>query len=174
MKVAFLSCQCVHFCMQEVGPKSLRRTQWGYLWSVYLYQSSSCSGSESLETATPLQPVSFRPVCETRRRGVWYCVSVSVLKLKLKPGGGWGGVRWIGRQVCCSALPTTGASHHALHALSQNSLWPWVWRQISHTLANSNKFFCEFSTITIFLLLQFHIETFYTDVLTFTACEELW
>lgn len=57
---------------------------------------------------------------------------------------GWGVVWWIGRQVCCPPLPTAGASHHALHALSQNSLWPWVWRQISHTLANSNKFFSSF------------------------------
>ena len=71
---------------------------------------------------------------------------------------GWGG-RLMNRRtgLCCSALPTAGASHHALHALSQNSLWPHLWRQISHALANSNKFFYLFLgggglfTITIFL-----------------------
>lgn len=45
-------------------------THYCYLWAVYLSQSSSCSGSESLETATPLQLVFFRRVCEKRRRGV--------------------------------------------------------------------------------------------------------
>uniref|UniRef100_A0AAX7TIY8 Out at first protein homolog n=1 Tax=Astatotilapia calliptera TaxID=8154 RepID=A0AAX7TIY8_ASTCA len=36
------------------------RTQWGYLGAVYLFQSSSCSGSESLQTVTPQLPVCFR------------------------------------------------------------------------------------------------------------------
>lgn len=46
------------------------RTQWGYLGAVYLFQSSSCSGSESLQTVTPQLPVCFRRVCEKRRRGI--------------------------------------------------------------------------------------------------------
>lgn len=128
--------QCVHYRVQEVRPKRLRRTQRGYLCAVYLSWSSSCSGSEGLETAAPLKPVCFRRVCEKRRRGVWDCVCLSWSRSQGVEGGVW----WIGRQVCSSAHPTVRASHHALHALSQNSLWPWVWRQISHTLANSNKF----------------------------------
>lgn len=108
----------------------------------YLSHSSSCPGIENLETAaTPLQPVCFKRVCEKWRRGVWDYVCLSWSRSQGVVVGGGGIVWWIGRQVCCSALPTAGASHHALHALSQNSLWPWVWRQISRTLANSNKFF---------------------------------
>lgn len=79
---------------------------------------------------------------------------------------GGGGIWWMGRQVCCSAVPTGGASHHALHALSENSLWPWVWCRISHTLANSNK------NSPLSLLLHLHINQYGEMFLIFKMCEE--
>ncbi len=130
--VLLLSCQCLHLSIQEVRLKRLRGTQWGYLSAVYLlllgeWRPWNCYSSSAWSLQT----------------GVWNaeegCLGLCVSVLKQKPRGG-GVVWWIERQVCCSARPSTGVSHHALHALSQNSLWLWVWRQISHTLANSNKF----------------------------------
>lgn len=137
-------------CTQEVGPKSLRRTQWGYRWTVYLSQSSSCSGNESLETATLLQPVCFRWLCEKRRRGVWDCVSV----LMLKPRGVGGLMnRKRGLLLCfphCWSFPSCFAC-----PLTELFMALGLVPDLSHTCQQEHVvcFFCKFSTITIFLLL---------------------
>lgn len=155
-----------------MAPKSLSRTQWGYLQAVYLPHSSSCSSRESLRTATPLQSVCFRWVCEKRRRGVWDCVCLEAGAKRW--GVGAGGVnRRTGLLHCCPhswSFPSCSACP----LMPSHSVWPWVWCQISQTFANSNKvvfFFCELSSITIFL--QLLIKHRGKMFLTFMACEEL-
>lgn len=85
----------------------------------------------------PLSSLLASDGCVKSGGGVF--LGLSIYKLEPKSGVG-GGLPVELEDRSAAVLPTAGASHRALHALSNNSLRPWVWRQISHTLANSNKF----------------------------------